>query len=195
MVYSCICFSLQLPGENTWVKQDQWNEGRRKRDFEDLVLKCSCVLDGFYWILAVCCQWCTPDETSSCRCCLCASDCWVGWKQVKERTDVLLSGVGFCAKGFNQGNSCLWQRIYSQLLVFLQANSNKQGCLRYKNALTKMPSLSFQRKAKVKSCRLKTMQYFLKYTQSCCLTYFCLSTSLLGIILLRDLVIFVVKGR
>lgn len=44
---------------------------------------------------------------------------------MEERTDTLLSGVGFCAKGLNQGNSCLWQRIYSQLLVFSQANSNK----------------------------------------------------------------------
>lgn len=69
--------------------------------------------------------WCTPDKTSSCRCCLCASACWVGWKQVEERTDILLSGGGFCAKGLNWGNSCLWQRIYSQLLLFPQANSNK----------------------------------------------------------------------
>lgn len=70
-------------------------------------------------------EWCTPDEISSCRCCLCASAYWVGWKQVEGRTDVLLSGGGFCAKGLNQGNSCLWQRIYSQLLVFSHANSNK----------------------------------------------------------------------
>lgn len=70
-------------------------------------------------------EWCTPDETSSCRCCLCASPCWVGRKQVEERTDILLSGGDFGEKGLNQGNSCLWQRIYSQLLVFSQANSNK----------------------------------------------------------------------
>lgn len=30
-----------------------------------------------------------------------------------------------CAKGLKQGNSCLWQRIYYQLLVLSQANDNK----------------------------------------------------------------------
>lgn len=49
---------------------------------------------------------CTPDETSSCRCCFCASACSVGWKEVEERMELLLSGGGFCAKGLNQGNGC-----------------------------------------------------------------------------------------
>lgn len=116
------CILVSACPQNCWGKILGWSKtGGKKgggRDSEDLVLKCSCFLGGFYWILAVCCQWCTPDETSSRRCCLCASDCWVRWKQVEERTDILLSGVGFCAKGLNQGNRCFWQRIYSQLLVF-----------------------------------------------------------------------------
>lgn len=43
-------------------------------------------------------EWCTPDEISSCGCCLCASTCWVVWKQVEERTDILLSGGGSVQK-------------------------------------------------------------------------------------------------
>lgn len=43
-------------------------------------------------------EWCTPDEISSCGCCLCASTCWVGWQQVEERTDILLSGGGSVQK-------------------------------------------------------------------------------------------------
>lgn len=50
---------------------------------------------------------CTPDETCSCRCCFCVCTCSVGWKEVEERTELLLSGEGFCAKGLNQGSGCL----------------------------------------------------------------------------------------
>lgn len=49
---------------------------------------------------------CAPDETSSCRCCFCTSACLEGWKEVEERTELLLPGGGFCAKGLSQGNGC-----------------------------------------------------------------------------------------
>lgn len=59
-----------------------------------------------------------PDKTSSCRCCFCASACSVGWKEVGERRELLLSGGGCCAKGLNQGKGVLWQRIFSVTGVF-----------------------------------------------------------------------------
>lgn len=119
MVYSCICFSLQLPGEDTQVKQDRWEEGRRKKRLQrsgsEMQLFPGWVLLNTGSLLS---EQYTSDETSSCRCCLCASACWVGWKQAEKRTDVLLSGGGFSTKRLNQGNSCLWQGMFSVTGVF-----------------------------------------------------------------------------
>lgn len=141
---------------------------------------------------------CAPDETSSCRCCFCTSACLEGWKEVEERTELLLPGGGFCAKGLSQGNGCpLAENILSYCCFHRQTAVNCRAVWGRKNDETKVPSLGFQTKAKVKSWRLRALQYFLKQRYSCCQAHFCLlsSASLLGISLLLDLVIFGVRGR
>lgn len=84
-MYSCICISLQLLGEDTQVKHDWWEEGRRKREGKRLQRSGAETQLFTGWVLlntgSLLSECCTPDETSSCRRCLCASACWVGWKQ------------------------------------------------------------------------------------------------------------------
>lgn len=142
MVYSCICFPLQLLGEDTQGKHDQWEEGRRKGYSEDLVQ-----MQWFFFkplfpessetqpfprrVLwkpgSLLSEQCTPDETSACRCCFCASACLVGWK-VEERMEPLLSGGGFCAKGPYQGNGCpLAEDILSYWCFHRQIAVNCRG--------------------------------------------------------------------
>lgn len=119
VLYSGTCFPLQLLGEDTQGKQDQWEEGRRKEDFVYLVqmkchflslcfqsrLKCSRFLDVFHRNLAVCYK-SNAFLMKHLQLLLCICLCLVGWKEVEGRTELLLSGEGVCAKGLNQGSGC-----------------------------------------------------------------------------------------
>lgn len=145
MVYSCICFPLQLLAEDTQGKQDRWEEGRRKGDSEDLVqmqwlslslcspshLKHSRFPDGFYENLAVRYRGSVlltkrlhVDAVS-----VHLLVWWVGKKWRKGQS--YLCQVEASVKGTVSRQRVFFGRGYSQLLAFSKANGNKlQGRLR-----------------------------------------------------------------